>query len=127
MILDKGNIFSLDENVAATKDSAEVVDLGPGDAGPSESLSLFVSVAKPFSGSGSLAVALYGAEELDGANLKTPRLLATYQALPEAVTGGGKAVATRLPHGSGRYLRLKYTVSGALTGGEVTAGLVFDA
>lgn len=127
MILDKENMFSYQQAVTATGASAGTVDLGPGDAGPSERLSLFVTADPPFTGTGTLAVDLQTADAVgaDG-KLAGPVTVAGFAVSNTALKAGGKLMAARLPHGCKRYLGLNYTVSGSVAAGTITAGLVRD-
>ena len=128
MILDKENIFSLDQAVTATALSADMVDLGPGDTGPAEQASLFVNAGTAFAGTGSLVVELTTADELNAAGtaLDSPTTVATFPVSNDQLTEGGKLVGARLPHGMKRYARLHYRVTGTVSAGQVTAGLVWD-
>lgn len=127
MILDKQNMFSQAQAVTATADSTDAVDLGPGDAGPSERLSLFATCDPPFTGGGTMRVDLKTADDVDGSgNLTSPVTIAEYPVANAALLEGGKIVAARLPHGCKRYLRLSYAVSGSIADGTITAGLALD-
>lgn len=127
MILDHENMFSKDQAVTATALSARTVDLGPGDAGPSERLSLFVCAPAAFSGDGTLTVELQTADAAaDDGSLSSPATLAGYAVSNAALVAGGRLLAARLPHGCKRYLRLNHVVTGSLADGAITAGLVWD-
>jgi hypothetical protein len=127
MILDYENMFSKDQAVTANAGSASTVDLGPGDAGPSERISLFVTAEPAFTGSGTLAVELHTSDAVDSAGALTgPITVAGYAVSNAALKAGGKLLAARLPHGCKRYLRLNYAVTGTIAAGKVTAGLVWD-
>lgn len=128
MILDYENMFSKDQAVTATAPSVSTVDLGPGDAGPSERISLFVTASTPFTGTGGITVALQTADAVaaDG-SLVTPVTLASFEVGNAALAAGGKLVAARLPHGCKRYLRLHYVPTDTVAAGTLTAGLVWDA
>lgn len=127
MILDYENMFSKEQAVTATDAAASTVDLGPGDVGPSERVSLFVSAPVAFTGAGTITVTLQTADAVgsDG-SLTSPVTVATYSISNAKLTAGGKLLASRLPHGCKRYLGLSYTVSGAVAAGMITAGLVWD-
>lgn len=127
MFLDKQNLFSDKQAVTATALATETVDLGKGDAGPSEEVSLFVS-ADGASGTGTLVIELQTADACAaGGSLTSPVTVATYPVTNEALKAGGKIVAARLPHGMKRYAGLNYVVTGTITGAKITAGLVLDA
>lgn len=127
MILDYENMFSKEQVVTATGGSTSTVDMGPGDAGPSERISLFVTSEPPFTGAGTLAVEIHTSDTVasDG-SLTSPATIATYAVSNAALTAGGKLLAARLPHGCKRYLRLNYVVSGSIADGKITSGLVWD-
>ena len=127
MILDKQNMFSLAQAVTATAGSTDIVDLGPGDAGPSERISLFVSVDPAFTGTGTLTVELHTADAQASGALTSPVTVATYPLTNAQLLAGGKMLAARLPHGMKRYARLNYVASGTVAAGKITAGLVWDA
>lgn len=129
MILDKANIFSDGQAITQTIVSNQVLDLGPGDLGPSEGASLFVNINPPFSGAGTLAVELKTADSLtdDRTNLSTvATTVAIYPLTNEILTDGGTVLAARVPHGLKRYSALNYVVTGTLADGQVTAGLALD-
>ena len=127
MILDKQNLFSSAQAVTATAPATDTVDLGAGDAGPSEGVSLFVGVDGA-TGTGTLAVELQTADACAAnGTLTSPVTVATYPVGNDALKGGGKIVAARLPHGMKRYAGVNYVVTGTLTGAKITAGLVMDA
>ena len=127
MILDYENMFSKDQAVTATGGSTSSVDLGPGDAGPSERVSLFVTANPAFTGAGTIAVEVQtsGAVAANG-DLTSPATIASYAVSNANLAAGGKLLAARLPHGCKRYLRLNYVVSGTIAAGKITAGLVWD-
>lgn len=126
MFLDKQNIFSDKQAVTATAPATDSVDLGAGDAGPAEGISLFVG-ADGCTGAGSIVVELQTADACAaGGVLTSPVTVATYPVGNDTLKTGGKIVAARLPHGMKRYAGLNYAVTGAVTGLKLTAGLVMD-
>lgn len=129
MIFDAENLFSKDQAVTATAGSTNVIDLGRGDAGPSEHLSVFVTASAPFSGEGgSLDVQLRTSDAVSEAGeLVAPMTIAIFKADADALAAGGKLLSARLPHGMKRYADLSYVVTGTLSAGTLTAGLVLDA
>lgn len=128
MILDKENMFSENQAVTATAVSTDIVDLGPGDTGPSEGVSLFVTAGTAFTGAGTISVMVETSDELNGAGtaLSGAVTVATYPVSNDALLAGGKLVGARLPHGMKRYARLNYAVTGTVAAGTLTAGLVWD-
>lgn len=126
MILDYQNMFSKGQAVKATGLSANVIDLGLGDAGPSERLSLFVNLDVPFT-KGGFTVELKTADEVDNAGaLVAPVTVATFPCAEVYTKAGGKMLAARLPHDMRRYAAVNYVLDEGASGGTVTAGLVFD-
>ena len=129
MILDKENLFAQDQAVTATAMSDNIVDLGPGDAGPSERISLFVNAGKAFTGGGELTAEILTSDELNGggADLDNPETVAAYPVAGDVLAAGGKLISARLPHGMKRYARINFEVVGSLADGALTAGLVWDS
>ena len=123
MIMDFENLFSKDQQVTATALSDNTIDLGQGDAGPSERLSLVV-YAEPFTGDGEMCVELMTANGKPG-DMEPAVTVALFAVSNEALKKGGKLVAARLPHGLKRYALLNYTTSGDVSG-KITAGLALD-
>jgi hypothetical protein len=129
VILDNETMFSKAQGpLTATAPSTSVVDLGAGDAGPSERLSLFVTCNPPFTGAGTLTVELQTAAGVSGDALSSPAVAAAYSIANAALLAGGKLLSARLPHGMKRYARLNYTLStgATLAAGKLTAGLALD-
>ena len=129
MIMDKANLFSDEQAVTSGGTAgAYVVDLGKGDAGPSEDISLF-AYATGYSAcaSGGVTVELKTAATVSSGALVSATTVATYPVTSAAVVGGGKIVAARLPHGMQRYAGINYAIgSGGAAGGTITAGLAWD-
>ena len=126
MYLDKQNMFSDKQAVSSTAPAADAVDLGAGDAGPAEGLSLFVGVDGA-SGTGTLVVELQTASACAaGGALTSPVTVAAYPVSNEALKAGGTIVAARLPQGMKRYAGVNYAVTGTLTGAKLTAGLTLN-
>lgn len=126
MIYDALNLFAKKQTLAAATDGEFIVDLGQGDAGHSEGMSL--AVETPPSG-GTMQVKLLSSDEVNAAKtaLVTPVTVATYDVQADKITAGGCIFASRLPHGMKRYAAVSFTVTGALVGQPVTSGLVWDA
>ena len=126
MIMDKKNLFSDEQAVTSTAAGAYVVDLGKGDAGPSEQLSLVITAAG-YTAAAATTVELKTADTVSSGSLVSAVTVAQYPVTSAAIVAGGKIVADRLPHGMKRYAGLNYSVgSGGLTSGTMTAGLVWD-
>jgi hypothetical protein len=114
--------------ITETTASTAVVDLGGGDAGPSERLSLFVVCDPPFTGAGTMTIELHTADAVNAGALSSPAGAAAYAIAGAALSAGGKLLSARLPHGMKRYARLNYVLSAnaTLAAGKLTAGLVLD-
>lgn len=127
MIMDKKNLFSDEQAVTSTAAGAYVIDLGKGDAGPSEGISLVVT-ANGYATAAATTVELKTADTVNSSGaLVSATTVAQYPVTSAAIVAGGKIVADRLPHGMKRYAGLNYSVgSGGLTSGTMTAGLVWD-
>lgn len=126
MIMDKSNLFSDAQAVTSTAAGAYVIDLGKGDAGPSEAISLVVT-ANGYATAAATTVELKTADTVSSGALVGGTTVAQYPVTSAAIIAGGKIVADRLPHGMKRYAALNYSVgSGGLTSGTMTAGLVWD-
>ncbi len=126
MLFDAENLFSKDQAVTNTAVSTNTLDLGPGDHGPSENISLVVTAGGFFAGAGAVELQTADACAADG-TLTSPVIVATYPVSADALLKGGTVVSSRLPHGLKRYVRLNYNMTTAGADGTVTAGLVLDA
>ena len=130
MIFDAQNLFSKDQAVTATAASTNTLDLGRGDYGPSERVSLVVC-ASGFT-AGSMTIELQTADACSSAGALTlPATVASFPVSAAALKAGGNIVAVRLPHNLKRYVCLTYTApsgEGAVApaGGTITAGLALD-
>lgn len=130
MIFDAQNLFSKAQAVTATAVSTNTLDLGRGDYGPSESVSLVVCASGYTAGS--LTVELQTADACsDTGALTSPVTVASFPVSAAALKEGGTIVAARLPHHLKRYVALAYTApsgEGAVApaGGSITAGLALD-
>jgi hypothetical protein len=129
VILDNETMFSKAQGpITATAGSTDIVDLGSGDIGPSERVSLFVVCNPPFTGAGTVTIELHTADAATAGALTSPVVAAAYAVANAALRAGGKLVSARLPHGMKRYARLNYVVSASATlaAGKLTAGLALD-
>lgn len=125
MIFDAQNTFSKDQAVTATALSTNTLDLGPGDHGPSERISLVVCATGYTAGAGTVELQTADVSAADGA-LTSPVVIASFPFPAAALKAGGQIVSARLPHGLKRYVRLNYNMSTAGAGGTMTAALVLD-
>lgn len=126
MIFDAQNLFSKAQKVTATATSDNTLDLGRGDYGPSESVSLVVCASGYTAGS--LTVELQTADACaNTGELTSPVTVASFPVSADALKAGGVIVAARLPHHLKRFVRLAYTEGAvAPAGGAITAGLALD-
>lgn len=122
MIFDKQNLFSWKQAATATAVSTDVIDLGKGDAGASDRPYLSV-IAASYTGTGSLAVELQTSTDAAFGTVKT---IATFPVSNTDLKNGGAVVSAKLPKGMQRFARLNYVVTGTVSGGTVSAGLVMD-
>lgn len=121
MIIDKSLLFSESQIVTATAVSTHSVEVGKGDVGASP-LELTVLSATDATGDGTLVVGLETGDTPDG----DFTVLVESRALAAAdLTAGASLLPIRTPRGAKRYLRLQYTVAGALSA-TLTAFLALD-
>lgn len=125
MLFDAQNLFSKAQKVTSTAVSANTLDLGPGDFGPSETISLVVIADGFTAGEGAVELQTADACSTDG-ELTSPVVIASYPVAAKDLKAGGQVVATRLPHGLKRYASLNYNMTTDGAGGSITSGLVLD-
>lgn len=129
MILDNENMFFHNVN-ASTSGSihSKVIDLGPGDAGHSERISVFLTSSEPYTSVDGMRFTLITGDALDGEGYISsgPTGMDRIQIpLPAALDESGRRlVACRLPHGCKRYLHLETNVG--FPQYFYSAGLVWD-
>ena len=116
MIIDRELLFSKEQEVLASGDSA-VIDLGEAGDAIGQELTFHTIVNTKFAGLTSLTVAVQ--TSADGAAF-TDAVLSP--AIPAAdLTVGKDAFCVRVPKGLKRFVRLAYTVKGTGTAGKLTA------
>ncbi len=125
MFFDAQNTFSMDQAVTSTALSTNTLDLGPGDHGPSERISLVVCATGFTAGAGTVELQTADVAAADGA-LTSPVVIASFPVPAATLKAGGTIVAARLPHGLKRHVRLNYNMSTNGAGGKLTAALVLD-
>lgn len=126
MLLDTQNLFSDGQAITASAASADIIDLGAdADIGPGNEVHVFASIVEAFDNLTSLQIDF---ETSDTDDFASPELLVSTGAVALANLGvGARPLATRVPHGAKRFLRMNYTVAGtAPTVGKVTAGLLIN-
>lgn len=128
MIFDKELMFSEQQELAASADATNILDIGPAKVGASN-LRLVLALAPGASGSGLLNVELKTADAVtSGGDLDSgsSRSLASYTVTGSAAAKGGIVVDACLPASTARYLKARYNISGSITGLVATSGLVLD-
>ena len=125
MIFDNEMMFSKNATLSASGVSTNVVDLGANGTGSKSGLELAVLVSADFAGGTSVCVTLETDDNDAFASTKT--VLQTADIAVADLVKGYRFLFGCLPHGVERYVRLSYTVSGTMTAGAITAGLLLDA
>jgi hypothetical protein len=124
MILDVENLYSDDQAITTTADSTNVIDLGVPNRGPGNPLLIDILVTTTFAGGTSITIDL----ETDSAEgFGTLSTVASTQAIALATLVAGYRFSIQFaPDLMKRYSRLEYTVSGTMSAGNITAGIVFE-
>lgn len=128
MILDKENMFSIDQALTASAPSKLIIDLTPiegdfRDMGIGEPLELFAQVTEQAKAAGDAKVQIVLETAADKA-FSNAKAIFQSVAMPIAELNAGKRIVGRVPHGVIKYLRLSYLVTdGPLTAGKFTAGI----
>ncbi|MGL4668597.1 MAG: Bbp16 family capsid cement protein [Saezia sp.] len=124
MILSIEDLFSNKQAVTATAVSTNTIDLGKAgsrDLGHGNKVPLLVQVVESFAGLTDLTVELQTANDEAFASAVT---LASQKFATAKLKAGARLLMTVVPNGAaGRFLRLRYVVSGTATAGKITAGL----
>jgi hypothetical protein len=130
MIMDAQLLASDSQNfngASGATPSTNAIDLGVGgrDVSRGRSIRAVARVTQAFSGGASIRADVV---ESDAADLSNATVIATGQAVSTAAAGVGASLADLvIPRTSKRYLGFSYLVSGTMTAGRVTAGLVLDS
>jgi hypothetical protein len=132
MILDSTNLFSNQQAVTASANSANVIDLSAArDLGAGYDTNFFIAVTQDVAAAGAATVQ-FALVAADSADLATnPIVLMQSDAIGKAaLTAGTQVLRTAVPASrtaGKRYLGVTYAVAtGPLTAGKFTAGLCFD-
>jgi hypothetical protein len=115
-------IFSRRQAVTAAAVSDNVVKVPAGDIGKGRPLFLKV-LADGYGGTGSLTVNVETAYDATMANTAVVASLAIPN---DKLLAGGEALRASFPTGCREYLRLRYAVTGSLTGGTISAAIELD-
>lgn len=120
MILDRQNLFSNAQAIAAAAVSTDTIDLGAArDIGPGEPVTFSVLIQPSAVADATLTATLETSETSDFSVKKT--LLASGAITGTQLKNGARYVST-VPHGAQRYLRVSYEGEGVV----VTSGLNLD-
>lgn len=131
MILDKENLFSLDQAVTESAAGSHIIDLTPvkgdfRDIGIGEPLTLFAQVTEQAKAAGAAKVQIVLETSSDKEFTKPIALFKSIE-IPIADLNAGKRIVGTVPHGVIKYLRLSYVVTdGPLTAGKFTAGITLS-
>ena len=130
MILDRQNLFSLNQAITATAVSTDVIDLGPemwaGTAGSDREIPIELTVTESFTSGGATTLQVEVQSSVNEAFSAPIKHLLT-DVIPKADLAVGKVLSKglSLPADVKRYVRLNYVVAtGPFTAGKITAGIV---
>ena len=129
MYIDYQNLFS-NRQALASGVSEHVLDVGrrvgawQHDIGPGYPIEVLCVIAETAVGATGLTVELQTSDTADFTDAITLQSAALTDA--EQLVAGMQVPLSTLPVGCKRYLRLKYTVTGTATAGQLIAGLVLD-
>ena len=123
MYVDAMNTFSREQIVAGTGYSEKIIDTGERGIGDTD-MTLHINTTTTVVG-GNVTFALESADSEDFASYKTELVSREYVAAE--LTAEANPVLLRTSHIVGRYLRVKYTTSAALSAGAFTARMVEGA
>jgi hypothetical protein len=124
-VLDRQNMFGIDQPVTISAYSTDLIDLGSlRDVGAGEQVQTLIQTTEAFTAAGAATLTVTLETATDAA-FTVPVALASTGAIPVAsLTLGSKASITTVPGGCLRYLRLSFVVAtGPMTAGKVTSAL----
>lgn len=137
MIVDVENLFSDDQAITVTADSTDYVDFGtPGtpfgqsvalnvDQGKGKPIPVLIQVTETFTGGTDLTVAI----EFDNdSGFGSTTVVWESETIPVAsLVAGYQFPIYYIPPGTTeRYAQIRYTVTGTMSAGQITAGLGID-
>lgn len=130
MILDRQNMFSLNQAITATAVSTDVIDFGAemwaGSSGSDREIPLELTVTEAFTSGGATTLQIEVQSSSSEAFSTTIKHKLT-DVIPKSDLTVGKILTKglSLPPDVKRYVRLNYVVAtGPFTGGKITAGVV---
>ncbi len=129
MILDRQNLFSLNQAITATAVSTDVIDLGPemwaGNAGSDREIPIELTVTETFTSGGATTLQIELQSSVNEA-FSAPIKHKLTDVIPKADLAVGKVLtkALAIPPDVKRYVRLNYVVAtGPFAAGKITAGV----
>ncbi len=123
MILDAELLFSKEQALTKTAYSAKTLNL-ESEVGAGYALTPFVQVSEEFAGITDLNVEVQMADSSDASDSAWQSIIILPKKTQAELNSKKMFYLAPLPQDAGKYLRLKYTVSGTPTKGSLTAGLV---
>lgn len=123
MYIDTQCLYSNDQAITTTADSTNVFDLAK-NSGPGKPVRILIQVTTTFADGTSIAIDL---ETDDNTSFSSLSTIASVAAIGVAtLVQGYKYNINFVPRDMERYSRLEYTVSGTMTAGNITAGIIYD-
>jgi len=123
MILDTQALYSDDQAITSTADSTNILDLAK-NSGPGEPVRLLIQVTTTFAGGTDITIDLETDDNTDFSSLST--IASTSTIALATLVAGYKFSIDFVPRLMERYSRLEYTVTGTMSAGAITAGIIFD-
>ena len=127
MLLDNENQFSDNQKITAAAISTDVVKMASTEHGMTEvafgdPIPLLIQVVEDFAGATALKVEVQTSATEDFASPVT--LVTAEETDATKLKAGYKFPIISVPKGNKGYMRLKYTPTGTVTAGAITAGVV---
>jgi len=129
MILDRQNLFSLNQAITASAVSTDVIDLGPemwaGNAGSDREIPIELTVTETFTSAGATTLQIELQSSVNEAfSVPIKHKLTDVIAKADLAVGKVLTKAIAIPPDVKRYVRLNYVVAtGPFTAGKITAGV----
>jgi hypothetical protein len=129
MILDRQNLFSMNQAITATAVSTDVIDLGPemwaGNAGSDREIPVELTVTETFTSAGATTLQIELQSSVNEAfSVPIKHKLTDVIAKADLAVGKVLTKGIAIPPDVKRYVRLNYVVAtGPFTAGKITAGV----
>lgn len=121
MLIDKNTLFSDKQKLTESAPSQHIIDMGAAGNAASGGLFVVCRVEEGISGASGLTVSLQTSQHADFSD-KMEMLSVSFDS--DAIAAGEKTLlATAMPLGAQRYLRVHYTLEGNATAGQVSCFL----